>query len=244
MSSYKTPRAPYLEAHDPSTHPLFCFQFPQYYFFNSPSRFAPLLPAGAYHTGITYIDWDVTEVREEWMDGLRPFDALWAPCPFTARVLAKLYAGPIHVVPPFVKPVAEMYQAKRTTPERGGSFNFLYIFSTGNVPRKNPAALICAYRAAFGPDAGTKLILKINNGQKSTHWGQKLIAGLKALAEGRGDIEFIEGFLSTDALAAIYRQAHVYVSPHRCEGLGLTVIEAMQAGLKSTVTQRGVPISS
>jgi hypothetical protein len=106
-------------------------------------------------------------------------------------------------------------------------FVFLFMFDFFSVcERKNPLGLIDAYRAAFGPDDGTVLVVKSINGARREHD----LAAVRAAAQGRTDIFVRDEYLTPDRHAALLAACDAYVSLHRAEGLGLTMAEAMALG--------------
>lgn len=50
------------------------------------------------------------------------------------------------------------------------------------------------------------------------------------------NIEIVEGFLDDDAMKALYRRCDALLSPHRAEGFGLPMLEAMACGLPVIAT--------
>jgi glycosyltransferase involved in cell wall biosynthesis len=103
------------------------------------------------------------------------------------------------------------------------------------LQRKNPAALVRAYLDAFEPCDGATLLLKFSYASLAP----AALEEMRALVRGRPDVVVLDRVLSTPELADLWTQIDCYVSPHRSEGLGLTVIEAMLAGLPVIGTPYG-----
>ena len=64
---------------------------------------------------------------------------------------------------------------------------------------------------------------------------QRLINQVEALrlaAERRSDVIFMDKLLCVDDMRQFYHGIDCYVSPHRSEGLGLTVLEAIMRGCR------------
>ena len=109
----------------------------------------------------------------------------------------------------------------------GFVFDYLSVFE-----RKNPVGLVEAYREAFGPGDGTVLVLKTIHSESFP----EAAAQIREAADGRDDILFIDGFLSSLEMRAFFQLLDGYVSLHRAEGLGLTMASAMAAGVPTIAT--------
>ena len=92
--------------------------------------------------------------------------------------------------------------------------------------RKNPLALIAAFRKAFGNASDCRLKMLISNAQ---HHAPARPAIEQALV-GADNIEITWHGLDRQALWAWWRDADLYASLHRSEGFGLPLAEAMCAG--------------
>jgi glycosyltransferase involved in cell wall biosynthesis len=98
------------------------------------------------------------------------------------------------------------------------------FFST--LQRKNPLGLIDAFKRAFAPDEGPRLLLKTLNEK----FRPKAAAELRAAIGNRRDIELVDRYLEPREISALVARAACYVSLHRSEGFGLTLAEAMALG--------------
>jgi glycosyltransferase involved in cell wall biosynthesis len=85
---------------------------------------------------------------------------------------------------------------------------------------------IRAYMRAFGPDDGATLVVKsINSHHRILH-----AEHVRSVAEGRPDIVFLDGYVSSAAMKAMIELSDAYVSLHRAEGYGLNMADAMAHG--------------
>ena len=113
---------------------------------------------------------------------------------------------------------------------------FLYVFDAfGIVERKNPDALVAAFTAEFARSEAVRLILKVLNLSASPN----LADDLARLAACDPRVEVLRHSVETPELAALMRRCDCYVSPHRSEGFGLTVAEAMSLGVPVIATDYG-----
>lgn len=95
--------------------------------------------------------------------------------------------------------------------------------------RKNPAALITAFRAAFpAADKGVRLVIRLNNA--STDVGRDTARNIRQLAHADPRIKLLVEPLSYEQILTLYATADIYISLHRGEGLGLGMLETMALG--------------
>ena len=185
-----------------------------------------LLTADRYNIGIWY--WELASFRPDWMEWIGLLDEIWCSSEFAANAIAANSRNPVRIV----RPVVATSSRSRAGAKRGryelssDAFVFYYNFDVGsNLQRKNPLALIEAFLQEFEPDEGVQLLLKMHYSRTDSAEAQRLIA----LAEASDNIVIIDKTLSDEELTSLWSLVDCYVSPHRSEGLGLTVIEAMQA---------------
>jgi glycosyltransferase involved in cell wall biosynthesis len=185
-----------------------------------------LLIPDRYNIAIWY--WELASFRPEWLDVVAKFDEIWCASTFTRRSIGSVSARPVRVV----RPAVPARQAPGQTPRRDfaladSSYVFFYTCDVcSRLNRKNPLALVRAFLDEFGPDDGATLLLKLNY----PSYDAAAVDALQELVEGRPNVLLIDRVLPAGQLADLWTLIDCYVSPHRSEGLGLTVIEAMHAG--------------
>ncbi len=91
------------------------------------------------------------------------------------------------------------------------------------VERKNPLALINAFKLAFGGRQDVLLLIKTINGDRDPEQAQRL----HKAAGSNGNIRFINGHFSRDEIINLVSSLDTYVSLHRSEGLGISMAQAM-----------------
>jgi glycosyltransferase involved in cell wall biosynthesis len=107
-----------------------------------------------------------------------------------------------------------------------GTFVFLFVFDfLSYFERKNPLALIRAFRKAFEPDENVQLVLKCSNPSANIKALERLKEGIKG-----SRVTIIDTFLPRRDLNALFSLCDCYVSLHRAEGFGLPLAEAMGLG--------------
>jgi glycosyltransferase involved in cell wall biosynthesis len=181
--------------------------------------------------------WELAAFREEWCDELRHFDEIWVPSAFCRRAVQAVTAKPVIVVPHVVSADAAPEPGWR---ERlgldAGHLVFLYVFDASSmVERKNPRCLVEAFQAAFPGDERVRLVLKVSHADSDPAFSDYLTT----LTARDARCVVLRETLGTEALAGLMRAADCYVSPHRTEGFGLTVAEAMALGVPVIATDYG-----
>ncbi len=171
--------------------------------------------------------WEV-ETFPQWMAwSEKLLDEVWTYSRHAAGAIAAVCDVPVHVFrPPVVVPeLASGFE--RADFGLTDDFTFLFCFDFGSVfERKNPLAVIDAFRRAFSPGEGPRLLIKTVNGSSVPKRWHQLIAA----AGDRSDIEVRDGYEPAERQTALMAVCDCYVSLHRAEGYGLTLAEAMAAG--------------
>jgi len=103
-------------------------------------------------------------------------------------------------------------------------FVCLFVFDfRSSYHRKNPLAVVEAFKRAFKEEQAL-LIIKANYGSVSSSERQELMSQLPT------NCRLIEEEYNKDKVLSLINACDVYMSLHRSEGSGLTMIEAMSMG--------------
>ncbi len=189
----------------------------------------------AYNVAIVY--WELAALDPAWRPILDRFDEVWAASRFVREAVTAASDVTTRLVRPAIAPIGSRADA-------GGAdlgvdpaaFAFFYgADAASGLSRKNPQALWRAYADAFSPEEGASCVIKLSCADRH----DPAVAEIEALAASRPDVRFIPDLLSPDEMAALFQRCESYVSPHRSEGLGLTVVEAMHAGKPVVCTGYG-----
>jgi glycosyltransferase involved in cell wall biosynthesis len=119
-------------------------------------------------------------------------------------------------------------------PERACIF-FFHFDACSTFARKNPWALLRAFRKAFTPremSGPARLVLKTSNLTRCPPAAGERLA--REMREVNGIL--IDAELPADDMASLIACSDVYVSLHRSEGFGLGLAEAMLSGLPTIAT--------
>lgn len=177
---------------------------------------------------IGYWPWELPA----WPDGLAGaytcMDELWLSSAYTRDAFAKTSPVPVRLMPMAVS-------VDRITPRPRAFFGlpedrFLFLFTfdcNSFLARKNPLAVIRAFRRAFAAnDAPVDLVLKTMNARADDpKW-----RALADAAQGDTRIRFLDGTMDRGDVLGLFAACDAYVSPHRAEGFGRTLAEAMLLG--------------
>ena len=172
--------------------------------------------------------WELDRVPAEWAGRLGWPTEVWAPTEFVAEGFRRAVPWvPVRVVLPGVDlpPFVPRPRGYFGLPE---GFLFLFTFDMGSVmARKNPLAVLAAFRAAFpGGQAGVHLAIKVSRGEAN----RADLAALRAEVAATPNAALIDAVLPRPDAVALLDSADCFVSLHRAEGLGLSLAESMLLG--------------
>ena len=197
---------------------------PQPYFRDAYERSGLLQQSGVYR--IAYWLWELDDIPTEWIELAPLVDEIWAPTRFVADAFRRRMPTPVHEIS---LPVygGEIERLNRS--DFGISVDnyvFLFMFDMcSEMIRKNPLAVIRAFRCAFPNPRDVTLIIKISRGSDNAAG----LAELRETAAGSG-ILVIDRLLSHSQALGLSEMCDCFVSLHRSEGFGLCLAEAMMMG--------------
>jgi glycosyltransferase involved in cell wall biosynthesis len=194
--------------------------------FNVKQHLGPQYFSGHYNIGIW--QWELPSFPEVWLDRLPEYDEIWVGTSFIANALAPVSPIPVVRLPPplSIDQVGSRDRGRERLGVRPEETLFLFVFDFRSFfARKNPLAVIEAFRAAFPSHCPVRLVIKCINPEVD----HQSFLTMANRAQGHA-IDIYGTYWTTlemrDAMAA----CDAYVSLHRSEGIGLTIAEAMTAG--------------
>lgn len=186
----------------------------------------PGLTSGRYIIGFWF--WELAGFPTAWLPAVDRVDEVWTASDFVRDAVAAATSKPVRTIRLAVDaaPARRYTRAEFDLPT--DSFVFLFTFNFKSyVARKNPQAVIDAFRAAFpAADRRALLVLKSTNGDKTPN----LLGALRDVIGGDDRIRLVDGFMDRDAVFGLESVSDGYVSLHRSEGFGLGLAESMALG--------------
>ncbi len=183
---------------------------------------------------IAYWAWETREFPEDWVRHARYFNEIWSPSGFAAEAIRQRVPVPVLTMPhviEFPAPAGTGFRAKFGLPER--VFLFLFVFDLNSLAaRKNPEAVVEAFRRVVAKNPAAGLVLKTHNVSRNA-------ADMKRLREqlaGLPNVFVIEHTLARQEVYELMACCDSFVSLHHAEGFGLCVAEAMFLGKPAVST--------
>ncbi len=172
--------------------------------------------------------WELEKFPDEWLHALRRVDEVMVSSTFIQNAVAKVTDKPVWSVPLPVTRSRDSGLVRRDFGLADDDFIFLSSFDFNSyVARKNPRAVVEAFRLAFADDRpNVKLLIKSSNGHRHP---EKLRTLLNAVGADKRIIVRDE-IIDRGDLGALQRCADAYISLHRAEGFGLGLAECMRLG--------------
>lgn len=182
---------------------------------------------------VGYWFWELSRFPEEWAHSFRYYDEIWVATEFCLAAVSKVSPVPVARLASCIYIDESRIDARRC---RFGLADNSYLFLSsfdfhGYFKRKNPLALIKAFRMAFGDSDDATLVLKCIN---SASYARERKALKRAASEA--NVHIIDAHLRKDDLYSLVAACDCYVSLHRAEGFGLPIAEAMYLGKPAIAT--------
>jgi glycosyltransferase involved in cell wall biosynthesis len=189
-------------------------------------HYGPTVLPSRYTVGIWV--WEMHAGYASWHGLSRLFNEIWTPSTYSAAAIRGVSAAPVHVVPHVVDCLPATHAVSRG--EFGltdNAFLFLYVFDLASgFDRKNPLALVRAFRKAFGERRDVQLLLKCHHDEAE----RPAFELLARVVSNSANIRLLKGTLPEDQIHGLLRCCDCFVSPHRSEGFGLNIANSMYYG--------------
>ena len=173
--------------------------------------------------------WEVEDFPKHLKPAFGYVNEIWAPTRHIKKILEAHSPAetPITYMPLSFNQKPRNLAASKEKFGFSEDFMFLFVFDFLSVfNRKNPLAVIDAYIQQFRSMEKSFLVIKTING----HHRPEQMEMLKVATRSRSDILIIDGYFDSELSSELIGICDCYVSLHRAEGLGLTMLEAMSFG--------------
>ena len=189
---------------------------------------SPSVVEGRYRIG--YWAWELGYFPDAWDGAIDAVDEIWVPSQFVAEAIRRKTKKPVTLIPHPVAIVPGDREAGRQAigVEDPETMVITSVFDTRSfIKRKNPLGAIEAFRRAFhNPRTSNVVLVLKSHGPITSGLAQKVYA---EAARTPGVVVRHEVF-SADKMADLREATDILFSPHRSEGFGLNIAEAMASG--------------
>ena len=172
--------------------------------------------------------WELSVWPKGWKNAFDLVDEVWAGSPFSFSMYQKSTLKPSYLMPLAASVGRIKVSSRDYFSLPASSFLFLYVFDfNSHLNRKNPSMLIKAFKNAF-PDLNQAvgLVFKVMNTNPSdAKWNDFV---MECKQDPR--IQIINKTMDRPDVLGLIEVCDAYVSPHRAEGFGRTLAEAMLLG--------------
>jgi len=173
---------------------------------------------------IGYWPWELPTWPQAWEIAFGLVDEIWSSSRFTAEAFMLRSPVPVLRMPMAVAIDRITRRSRQHFRLPPAAFLYLFVFDFNSYPkRKNPDAVVAAFKAAFPGNPSVGLVIKAMGGNDRDPAWRALVAACRE--DGRITL-FTETLRRGDALALI-DVCDCLVSLHRSEGFGRTLAEAM-----------------
>ena len=186
------------------------------------------------HYNIGWCPWELGVWPAAWGRAFDLVDEVWAGSQFSHEMYQRSTKKPAIAMPLATQLVGLQKKTRKHFGLPAGEFLFLYVFDfNSHLERKNPTAVLEGFAKAFGASgkagsasAKVGLVLKVMNAKADDPAWQKFEKSCKADKR----IHLIHQTMDRGEVLALINVCDAYVSPHRAEGFGRTLTEAMLLG--------------
>ncbi|MBP7142899.1 MAG: glycosyltransferase family 4 protein [Opitutaceae bacterium] len=182
------------------------------------------------HYNIGYWAWELPDFPDAWMRAFDCFDEIWCPSEFVRAAISLKSPIPVLSMPhaiAFARPLDSMPVLRNRLGLPADRFLFLFIFDLNSyAERKNPQAVVEAFRRSGLQHEGCRLVLKVHN----VAGNEADLASLRLSLDDLPGSVVITRTLDRSEVYALEAACDCFVSLHRSEGFGLALAECMYLG--------------
>lgn len=183
--------------------------------------------------------WEASILPKDWIEISNQFNEIWTVSDYSKNIIQKqLPNKPVYTINIIGKQfnILDKFKYRKKYKLIDDIFICLFIFDfNSDYYRKNPIAVIKAFKKAFNENENVALIIKTLNGDRNPDQ----LSDLHKESDFNNRILIIDNELSTEKLGEIYNISDLYISLHRSEGSGLTIMEMLMMGKPIVCTNYG-----
>lgn len=171
--------------------------------------------------------WETPVAPPAWRRQSSFVSEIWAPSRFVAEAFRQAYDKPVHIVPHYVSSKTINFSSPPEIQNEGKFIRILTLADArSSLTRKNPIAAVKMFKMAFPEGDAARLTVKCRNLELFTDYA----TALKNEVGEDDRITLLNETLSDAAFQSLMDESDILLSPHRSEGFGLPLAEAMAAG--------------
>lgn len=197
----------------------------------TPENFPSIRVGGKYN--IAYTVWETDKLPHKWVELCNIMDEIWVPSQWNVEVFKNSgVTRPIYCIPHIIEPW-DMSDACNVTVANNDVYVFYSIFQW--LERKNPVALLKAYLTEFNAQDKVALALKtyrMNTTPKEQQVIKEDIQRIKKSLQidNMPSLLFFGELMPIEHMKGFHTRGDCFVLPHRAEGFGIPLAEAMSLG--------------
>jgi len=180
------------------------------------------------HYNIGWCPWELGVWPKAWNRTFELLDEVWAGSQFSHEMYQRSTTKPAIPMPLATQLQGLQKKSRKHFGLPASPYLFLYVFDfNSHLERKNPSAVLEGFAKAF-PKSSQKvgLVLKVMNAKSADPAWQQFEKNCKSDKR----IHLINKTMDRGEILALIQVCDAYVSPHRAEGFGRTLTEAMLLG--------------
>lgn len=180
---------------------------------------------------IGYAAWETDRLPDKWVDHCNSMNEIWVPSEWNVGVFSDSGVSvPIYCMPHIIPPPSSGSVDEEVAIGDKDTFVFYSIFQW--IERKNPLCLLRAYLTEFEPDEPVALALKTYRLDTSEREQQLIRSDISAIKKSlrlprTPPIIFFSKLMTYQEIEALHRRGDCFVLPHKAEGFGIPIAEAM-----------------
>ncbi len=172
--------------------------------------------------------WELASFRADWIFSTEGIDEIWTNSRFQRESIGSLVSAPVINIPLPISASSKTFIGLRqfySIPD--DDFVFLCAFDVGSTAeRKNPFAVIDAFRRLTTTHEHIHLVLKYHGGMNSS----TTLTDLRKALRGVAHVTVISDKLDIEGMDRLRATCDCLISAHRSEGFGLNIAEFMSLG--------------